>query len=148
MLYFEIDPETECPSERRKLRRHQLDDQLAQPIYSLPAELIMNIIDHMSISELPSAIAGLYHLLVTRHIVPDLPPRTLSWARGLLGWPLELISNNVFFPRHHTQRQLPVELTLQIQQYLSPQDKINLVLAIYQIPCEAEIPQIWMSDLA
>lgn len=120
---------------RRELRLQQLDDQLAQPIYSLPAELILNIIDFTNISELPATIAGLYHLLVIRHIVPDLPPRTLSWARGLLSWPLELISNDRFFSRHPDQPQLPVELSLQIQQYLSPRDKINLVFAVYKIPC-------------
>ena len=119
---------------RRKLRQEQLNDQLAQPIYWLPAELILNIIDHTNISEMPATIAGLYHLLVIRHIVPDLPPRTLFWARGLLSWPLELISDNRFFSRHPNKPQLPVELSLQIQQYLTPRDKINLVLAIYQIP--------------
>jgi hypothetical protein len=124
-----------CAARRRELRLKQLHSQLAQPIYSLPAELIMNIIDQSSISELPATIAGLYHLLVKRHIVPDLAPRTVSWARGLLSWPLELINNIIFFPRPTGSTQLPVELSLQIQQYLGPQDKINLVLAIYKIPC-------------
>lgn len=125
---------------RREMRLKQLADQLAQPIYRLPAELVLNIIDHTNISELPATIAGLYHLLVIRHIVPDLPPRTLSWARGLLSWPLELISNNRFFSRHRNRPQLPVELSLQIQQYLNPRDKVNLVLAIYKIPCGRRNP--------
>ena len=130
-----------CTAEKRKLRLQQLDDQLAQPIYSLPRELVLNIIDQTDLVDLPVTIAGLYHLLVRRHIMPDLPRRTLQWARPLLGWPLKLISDNIFFPRHRTQRQLPVELTLQIQEYLNARDKINLVLALYQIPSESRDPR-------
>lgn len=134
MLTLEASWHEDGAVKRRKLRQEQLDNQLAQPIYWLPAELILNIIDHTNISELPAIIAGLYHLLVIRHIVPDLSPRTLSWARGLLSWPLELISEHRFFSRHRNMPQLPVELSLQIQQYLTPRDKINLVLAVYKIP--------------
>lgn len=144
MLTLEMIRQDACAVKRRELRLQQLDDQLAQPIYSLPAELVLNIIDFTNISELPATIAGLYHLLVIRHIVPDLPPRTLSWARGLLSWPLELISNDRFFSRHPNQPQLPVELSLQIQQYLSPRDKINLVLAIYKIPCGRRHSSRWL----
>lgn len=140
MLTLEANRQEDDAVKLRKLRQEQLNDQLAQPIYWLPAELILNIIDHINITEMPATIAGLYHLLVIRHIVPDLLPRTLFWARGLLSWPLELISNSRFFWRHQNRPQLPVELSLQIQQYLTPRDKINLVLAIYQIPSKPRNP--------
>lgn len=141
-----LDAERQDPSavKRRKLRLQQLDDQLAQPIYKLPTELILMIMELLDISELPAAIAGLYHLLVARHIVPDLPPRTLFWARGLLSWPLELMNNSIFFSRHLNQPQLPVELSLQIQQDLSLQDKINLVFAIYKIPYGRRRVSAWL----
>lgn len=134
MLRLETCDQNQFACERRVARLQLLDDQLAQPIYSLPWEILMIVIEHTDIAEIPAIIAGLYHVLVKRRIVPDLSPRTVSWARALLGWPFRRISSNIFFPRHHTEPQLPMELTLQIQDYLSGRDKINLVLAIYKIP--------------
>lgn len=78
-------------------------------------------------------IAATYHLLSRHGIVPKLPQKEPSWARGILSWPMDLMSTIPFFPAHGL-RCLPAELSLSIQKYLSPQDKVNLVLAIYGIP--------------
>jgi hypothetical protein len=136
MLSITPDADLHCSMTKRQQRLKQFHQTIALPIYALPTEIILNIIHQATISQLPSLISGLYHLLVNRGIVPNLSPSTLVWARGLLTWPLEMISTNIFFPRLDYQLQLPLDLTLEIEKYLRPEDKINLVLAIYQIPTE------------
>ena len=118
------------------LQRLQAVEQMralySLPIYRLPPELVLNILDHIEMAELPKAIGALYHLLAHHGIVAQLPRRELKWTTGLLAWPMHLISTIPFFSCRGAFH-LPIELSLGIQQYLSAQDKVNYVLAIYKI---------------
>ena len=45
----------------------------ALPIYRLPPELVVNIMDHLEIHDIPAIIFGMYHLLKRHGIAPALP---------------------------------------------------------------------------
>lgn len=123
----------QCARLRRQQRKQQLCTLYAQSVYQLPSELVLHILDHVELVELPNTVSAMYHLIAVHGIVPKLPQRELQWARGLLNWPMPLISTVPFFSCRSPHR-LPVELSLEIQRYLSPQDKVNFVLAVYGIP--------------
>lgn len=118
---------------RIQQRWQELQSLYSLPIYSLPPELILNVIDYVELADISFLIAATYHLLMHHGIVPKLPRKEPSWVRGLLSWPMELINTVPFLPAKRF-RCLPPELSLCILTYLRPQDKVNFVLAIYDIP--------------
>lgn len=121
-----------CAKESQK-RRQELRNLYSLPIYSLPPELVLNVIDFVEIGDMSFLISATYHLLMHHGIVPQLSKNEPSWVRGLLSWPMHLINKvEFFFPAR--PRCLPPELSLCILQYLGPQDKVNFILAIYDIP--------------
>ena len=121
-----------CASESHQ-RWLELRSLYSLPIYSLPPELVLNVIDFLELGDISFLIAATYHLLMHHGIVPQLPRKEPSWVRGLLSWPMDLINPVPFLPAKRL-RCLPPELSLCILRYLRPQDKINFVLAIYEIP--------------
>ena len=118
---------------QRAERRQQLRSLYALPLYSLPPELILVVLNHLDLNDYPSMIAATYHLLQHHGITPHLSTtRRIQLVRRLNGpWRECDISPFLFLRFYGRLRTLPAELGLEIQNYLTPQDKINFVFAMY-----------------
>ena len=54
------------------------------PIYQIPAEVLLNVLDRLPVSDYPSLIPAIWHLLRHHEIVPTIPTEKLKL---LLVWP-------------------------------------------------------------
>lgn len=127
-----------CDAIRQRLeRKRQLHALYALPIYQLPPELILAILDKLDLIVFPAMIIGMYHLLRHHGIAPLMS--SLDLKRFLK------CSNPDGPPRSkddvsHNDPQgfyrLPMEIRLDVYKHLSARDKINFVLATFEIPID------------
>lgn len=118
---------------QRAVRRQQLRSLYALPLYSLPPELVLVILNRLNLDDYPSIVAATYHLLQHHGLAPRLSEPDLQRIVKRLKSPLSGQSSSplLLMSFLSSVRALPAELLLQIQSYLNPQDKINFVLAMY-----------------
>lgn len=119
----------------RQARRVKLLALYANPLYSLPTELMLAILERLDLSEYAALMVAAYHLLVHHGLAPWIDSIQLGalmdGCRGFhdcfrcKGSPLFLLR-----PVRCSIQFLPAELRLEIQKYLNPQDKINYVIAM------------------
>ncbi len=112
-------------------RRQQLRSLYASPLYKLPPELILAIFDNIPWVDYTITILMLFHLLRYKDIVPHLPPEQENELRQHL-----LLPEPLLHPRHvyKGSKTRPIVHMIfgecwGILQYLSSQDKVNLVIA-------------------
>lgn len=127
-----------CDAHRQRLeRRQQLYALYALPIYQLPPELILTILDKLDLIVFPAMIIGMFHLLRHHGIAPLMTSFDLK--RFLK------CSNPDGPPRskddvsHNDPKgfyRLPMEIRLDVYKHLSARDKINFVLATFEIPID------------
>ena len=94
------------------------------PFYTLPAELVLDIVDLLPSDALINFIFAIYPLLRSHGLAP-----TLSAAR------LAYLVRQTRTPTHFQHFQLlpfPTEITLQVLSHVRPNDLMNFVLANYQ----------------
>ena len=70
-------------SEKRIEERFQAGLQLqalyALPIYQLPAEIMLNVLNQLELKDYPALIAAAWHLLRHHGIAPSIPTPKLQW---------------------------------------------------------------------
>ena len=125
-----------CDAHRQSLeRKQQLRTLYDLPIYRLPPELILKIVDQLDLIEFPAMIIAMFHLLRHHGIAPSMPTVDLK----------VFLKCSNFRPRAYDTvtdtnsqgfRRLPIEVRLQIYRHLCPRDKINFVLATFTIPID------------
>lgn len=102
----------------------QLEALYALPIYNLPTELVLSIIERLPIQDYPALILGALHLLRHHGIAPTL---STPKFRTLMKWkPAHMQDTS-----QTTIKNLPPELRFLCTQYLSVKDKINFILATW-----------------
>lgn len=130
-----------CPrfdANRQRLeRKRQLHALYALPIYQLPAEIILAILDKLDLIVFPAMIIGMFHLLRHHGIAP---PMTTTDLKSFL-----ICSNpdGQSHPKNEVSPndpkgfyRLPMEIRLDVYKHLSARDKINFVLATFEIPTD------------
>lgn len=118
---------------QRAQRWQQLHTLYNLPMYSLPPELILVVLNHLDLDDYPSMIAATWHLLQHHGIIPRMSTPNLKRIVERLNGPWREfdITPLLFLRFYGCLRTLPVELGFEIQKYLNPQDKINFVFAVY-----------------
>lgn len=104
------------------------------PLYLLPAELILSILDRIDVLDLPAFVCAIFSLLRHHGIAPPASQQEVSAMRRANINPLAL-------PRRQSFRQdcllgihsLPAELRVQVNRYLSMGDRIVFAIAIWPI---------------
>lgn len=93
------------------------------PLYTLPPELLLNIIDLLTPSSFINLAFASYPILLTHNLAPALTRSRISY-----------ITQRTRLPRMFPLLRLhvPAEITLQIMRYLSPGDMMRFVVANYQ----------------
>ncbi|MCJ1465344.1 hypothetical protein MMC07_003962 [Pseudocyphellaria aurata] len=117
-------------------RKKELLALWALPLYSLPAELILMIFSLLDLVEYPLVIiSAARHLLQAHGIMPYLPEPRLRRLLARMQEPLPLggiASPLLGLGLGPSKRILPPELCTMIQSYLDTEDKINVVLAVFE----------------
>ena len=111
------------------------------PLYQLPAELLLNIIDRLDLIDFPSLLCATLPLLRYHHIVPHTSRRELSAM-------IRAVSHGRYRPQYPLQsngnppglRSLPTELRMQMGRYLTTADKVNFTIAAWRLFCTLSIP--------
>ena len=112
-----------------RLRHDQLVTLYNLPIYRLPPELVLNILDFLDLAEFPSLMFAIFHLLRHHGIAPSVPTHRM---RSLIRTVRHSHSAGPGLNRI-SYRNLPVELRLQVHRYLNAREKINFLLATWPI---------------
>ena len=121
-------------TDARQLRKQQLIALYALPLYSLPTELVLCFLSFLELAEYPTIICASHHYLYAHGLMPYLPAPRLQRLLARLRWPLpsgSYASPLLGLGLGPRKLILPPELCVQIQSYLDPEDKINMVLATY-----------------
>lgn len=103
----------------------QLEELYALPIYNLPTELVLSIIERLPMRDYPALILGALHLLRQHGIAPTLSTpefHTLMESKPAYAQNTSRI----------TIKNLPPELRFLCTQYLSVKDKINFIMATWK----------------
>ena len=103
----------------------QLDALYALPIYNIPTELILCIIERLSMQDYPALILGAFHLLRHFGIAPIL---STPEFHALMEWKPAHAQDT----SQTTIKNLPPELRFLCTQYLNVNDKINFILATWK----------------
>ena len=103
----------------------RLEALYALPIYNLPTELVLSIIERLPIQDYPALILGALHLLRHHGIAPSLSTPEFHTL-------MELKAAHARDTSHITIKNLPPELRFLCTQYLSVKDKINFILATWK----------------
>ncbi len=126
-----------CDAHRQRLeRKQQLRTLYALPIYQLPPELILAILDKLDLIVFPAMIIGMFHLLRHHGIAPAMTTTDLKLFLKCSN-PSRL--NNDTGPKTTAARgfySLPMEIRLEVYRHLSAREKISFVLATFEIPRE------------
>ena len=126
----------QCDATRQRLeRKEQLSSLYALPIYTLPPELILKIVDELDLIEFPAMIIAMFHLLRHHGIAPSMPTIDLKiflkcsnpGGKSHLKEDHEDTDARDFY-------RLPMEVRLEIYKHLCARDKISVVLASFEIP--------------
>lgn len=114
---------------------HNAMMSLAQcPLYLLPAELILNVLDRVDVLDLPAFVCAIFSLLRHHGIAPPASPREVSAMRRVNIDPLasprqQSFSQNCLLGIH----SLPAELRVQVNRYLGTGDRVVFAIAIWPI---------------
>lgn len=92
------------------------------PFYSLPAELVLDIIDYLPPEGFINFVFANYPLLVSYGLAPALSQPRITY-----------ITTQTQLPALFPLLQTPAEINLQIMSHLRPLDTMRFVLANYQI---------------
>ena len=137
------DPEAQCSCtrceviSRRLHRKQQLRTLYALPIYHLPPELILKIVDQLDLIEFPAMIIGMFHLLRHHGIAPSMPTADLKiFLKCSNPSPRSRSNSDLTNVPRKGFHCLPIEIRLHIYQHLNARDKINFVLATFHIPTD------------
>ena len=103
----------------------QLQALYALPIYNLPTELVLSIIERLPMKDYPALILGALHLLRHHGTAPAL---STPQIRTLMEWKPAHAHDTA----HITIKNLPPELRFLCTRYLGVKDKINFVLATWK----------------
>ena len=125
-----------CDATRQCLERKQeLSSLYGLPIYSLPPELILKIVDELDLIEFPAMIIAMFHLLRHHGIAPSMPTIDLKIFLKCSnpGGKPHLKDHDEDLDAKGFYR-LPMEIRLEIYKHLCARDKINVVLATFEIP--------------
>lgn len=119
-----------CTAQRVE-RAQQQKELMATPLYRLPAELLINIVDRVDLVNFPALMIAIFHLLRKRGIVPTYPTDMLQ---------LVLLRQGDGDANATSLATMPKELLLAIGQTLTTNEKIHMVLATYRMrPEEIEM---------
>lgn len=93
------------------------------PLYTLPPELLLSIIDLLAPSSFINFAFASYPILLTHNLAPALTRSRISY-----------VTRRTRLPRMFPLLRLhvPAEITLQIMRYLGPGDMLRFVVANYQ----------------
>ena len=125
-----------CDTTRQRLeRKQQLSSLYALPIYSLPPELILKIVDELDLIEFPAMIIAMFHLLCHHGIASSMPTIDLKIFLKCSnpGGKPRLKDDDADDDAQGFYR-LPMEVRLEIYKHLCARDKISVVLATFEIP--------------
>ncbi|KAL9604222.1 MAG: hypothetical protein Q9219_000620 [cf. Caloplaca sp. 3 TL-2023] len=114
-------------SSERRGRRSKFDELRATPIWRLPAEIILNICEHIDFIYFPSFLIATYHLLRFHEIIPRYPSTVLKNT---------LLREETRITNAASLAAMPKELLLAIGEKLATPEKATLVLATYRIDPE------------
>ncbi|KAI4242484.1 MAG: hypothetical protein L6R40_004038 [Gallowayella cf. fulva] len=108
----------------RTQRAEQFKKLHQTPIFRLPTEMLVNIVDRVDLVNFPNFLIACFHLFRQRGIVPSYPTEMLQ---TLL---LREEEGKIQSPPHSLQT-MPLELILAISQTLDTHEKIHMILATY-----------------
>lgn len=103
----------------------QLEELYALPIYKLPTELVLSVIERLSMQDYPALILGALHLLRQHGIAPTLSTPDFHTLMGSKAAHAQDTSRV-------TIKNLPPELRFLCTQYLSVKDKMNFIIATWK----------------
>lgn len=125
-----------CDAHRQRVeRKQQLHTLYALPIYQLPPELILTILDKLDLIVFPAMIIGMYHLLRHHGIAPLMTTTDLKRFLKCSNPDSQSRSKNDVI--HNDPKgfyRLPMEIRLDVYKHLRARDKINFVLATFEMP--------------
>ena len=104
------------------------------PLYLLPAELMLNVLDRVDVLDLPAFVCAIFSLLRHHGIAPPVSQEEVSAMRRANINPLasprqQPFSQNCLLGIH----SLPAELRVQVNRYLGTGDRVVFAIAIWPI---------------
>ena len=99
----------------------------ALPIYRLPPELVVSIMDQLEIRDIPAVIFGMYHLLRRHGIAPILPSGHIVLTEG---YPTRRGAISAAVGAALRLANLPEELFRNITSHWNLREKVAFVLAL------------------
>ncbi|KAI4247376.1 MAG: hypothetical protein LQ352_006171 [Teloschistes flavicans] len=111
--------------------KQQMKELAKSPLYRLPTEILMNVVERIDLVNFPPFLIGAFHLLRQRGLVPNYPSKMLKIV--LLPEEKEADKEEL---SSASLASMPSELILAIGQTLSTHEKIHLILATYRMSDE------------
>ncbi|KAI4260778.1 MAG: hypothetical protein L6R42_003906 [Xanthoria sp. 1 TBL-2021] len=110
------------PGRTERARRYK--EFMEIPICRLPAEMLLNILEHIDLISFPAFLIASLHVLRAGGVAPAYPSAMLQ----IMLLPMEATE-----AQSASLQTMPQELLLAIGQTLTPNEKIHLVLATYRM---------------